>query len=91
MINTIVKADELRQQILDVAIKNKAGHIAPSLSCLDILTVLHYKIADHKDTIYYQKAMDVMAFMLYGQTLGCLLKKDGKSLICPAAWMAMDL
>jgi len=51
MTNTIKKAEELRQDLLAVAIRNKQGHIAPSLSCLDILTVLHYKVADIKDTI----------------------------------------
>jgi len=53
--NTIRKADKLRKEILKVAIANQKGHIAPSLSCLDILTVLYYDIADEKDTIILSK------------------------------------
>lgn len=55
MIDTIKKAKDLRKEILEVAIRNKQGHIAPSLSCLDILTVLFYKIADPTDTIILSK------------------------------------
>lgn len=36
------KADYIRKKVIDVAIRNEAGHIAPSLSCIDILTVLYY-------------------------------------------------
>ena len=55
MINTILKAEELRRQILEIASCHKQGHIAPSLSCLDILTVLFYKIMDLKDTLILSK------------------------------------
>jgi len=54
-VNTKQKADDLREQILDVAIKHKQGHIAPSLSCLDILTVLYYEVAFERDTIILSK------------------------------------
>ncbi|EKD26354.1 MAG: hypothetical protein ACD_79C01242G0003 [uncultured bacterium] len=39
----ISKAKQIRNEVLNVAIKNGAGHIAPSLSCLEILIVLYYK------------------------------------------------
>lgn len=55
MTNTIKKAKELRKDLLAVATRNKQGHIAPSLSCLDILTVLYYKAASPKDTIILSK------------------------------------
>lgn len=38
------KSDEIRKKIISVAVKNGAGHIAPSMSCVDILTALYYKV-----------------------------------------------
>lgn len=38
------KADYIRKDLIENAIKNGAGHIAPSLSCVDILVVLYYEI-----------------------------------------------
>jgi transketolase len=52
MINFI---KELRQEIMRVAVKNKRGHIAPSLSCLEILTVLHYEPFFAKDKVILSK------------------------------------
>ncbi len=39
-----LKADEIRREVVDIAITNGAGHIAPSLSCVDILVALYYRI-----------------------------------------------
>lgn len=39
-----VKADSIRQEIIRVSLRNNAGHIAPSLSCVDILTALYYRV-----------------------------------------------
>lgn len=55
MINTTKKVDQLRAEILEVSIKHKQGHVAPSLSCLDILTVLYYYSAAPEDTIILSK------------------------------------
>jgi transketolase len=55
MINTTEKATQIKAEVLDVSIKNNQGHVAPSLSCLDILTVLHYHSADPADTIILSK------------------------------------
>lgn len=38
----VEKANWVRDEILRVCIPNGAGHIAPSLSCVDILTALYY-------------------------------------------------
>ena len=38
------KADAIRQGVIRVAVANNAGHIAPSLSCVDILTALYYEV-----------------------------------------------
>lgn len=42
--NLIKKAHEIRKSLVDVSIKNNAGHIAPSLSCVDILVSLYYSV-----------------------------------------------
>lgn len=39
-----LKSDFVRNDLMSVAVKNGAGHIAPSLSCVDILVALYYKI-----------------------------------------------
>jgi len=36
------KANQIRKDLVEVAVKNEAGHIAPSLSCVDILVTLYY-------------------------------------------------
>jgi len=37
------KANHIRKEVISVAVRNGAGHIAPSLSCVDILVALHYE------------------------------------------------
>ena len=72
MINTIQKADDLRKEILEVATKNKQGHIAPSLSCLDILTVLYYKIIQDRDTVILSKGHGCYGLYAIWADLGLL-------------------
>jgi len=48
------KADEIRKQVVDIAIKNSAGHIASSLSCVDILTVLYYGLMNISDSPFWE-------------------------------------
>ena len=38
------KANQIRTDLIRVAVRNGAGHIAPSLSCVDILAALYYRI-----------------------------------------------
>jgi len=38
------KADEIRKKTVEFAVSKGGEHIAPSLSCVDVLTVLYYKI-----------------------------------------------
>ena len=38
------KANYIRDEVIRVAIKNKTGHIASSLSTVDILVALYYSI-----------------------------------------------
>jgi len=42
------KADSIRLEVINVAMRNSAGHIAPSLSSADILTALYYSAMSYK-------------------------------------------
>jgi transketolase len=37
------RANRIRREVVEIACANGAGHIAPSLSCIDILAVLYYR------------------------------------------------
>lgn len=55
------KANEIRKSVVNVALANGAGHIAPSLSCIDILTALYYEIMNiskdnNRDRLVFSKA-----------------------------------
>jgi len=50
------KADYIRNEVIRVAIKNNMGHIAPSLSCVDILVALHYEVMAPEDSLIFSKA-----------------------------------
>jgi len=50
MTDYIRKSNQIRKDVIDVAVKNGAGHIAPSLSCIDILTVLYYGVMNISDS-----------------------------------------
>ncbi|MBI5042554.1 MAG: transketolase [Nitrospirae bacterium] len=43
------KANQIRKDLVEVAVRNEAGHISPSLSCVDILTALYYRIMNLSD------------------------------------------
>lgn len=38
------KANQIRKDLIEISVQNGAGHIASSLSCVDILIALYYKI-----------------------------------------------
>lgn len=42
------KADQIRHEVIEVAVENRAGHIAPSLSCVDILVTLYYNVMKYR-------------------------------------------
>jgi transketolase len=50
------KIEFLRADLMRVACKNNKGHIAPSLSCLEILAVLRYRIMGPEDVLILSKA-----------------------------------
>ncbi len=43
------KANQIRDSVVQVSVRNGAGHIAPSLSCIDILTALYYRVMNISD------------------------------------------
>lgn len=49
-VNLKEKANEIRKKTVEFAVSKGAEHIAPSLSCVDILTALYYKIMNVKDS-----------------------------------------
>ena len=58
------KANYIRKDVINVAVRNEAGHIAPSLSCIDILVALYYRIMnlsenpqwEERDRLIFSKA-----------------------------------
>lgn len=79
------KADQIRHNLLDVSIKNGAGHIAPSLSCVDILAALYYNAMNYKpsdprwenrDRLVFSKAHGCYALYAILADKGVLPKKE---------------
>lgn len=58
------KANQIRKDLIEIAIQNGAGHIAPSLSCVDIQVALYYRIMnlssysqwEERDRLVFSKA-----------------------------------
>lgn len=56
------KANWVRKEVVDICVANGAGHIAPSLSCVDILVALYYSVMnirfswDNRDRLVFSKA-----------------------------------
>lgn len=82
------KADQIRQAVIEVAVKNKAGHIAPSLSCADILVALYYNVMnyrvsdcrwDKRDRLIFSKAHGCYALYAILADKGVLPKDEWKS------------
>lgn len=79
------KADRIRHEVIDVAVRNKAGHIAPSLSCVDILVALYYGVMryhpnnprwDKRDRLIFSKAHGCYALYAILADKGVLPKKE---------------
>ena len=78
------KANQIRCDLVKVTVKNKAGHIAPSLSCVDILTALYYKIMnlsknpewERRDRLVFSKAHGCYSLYAILADIGYLDQKD---------------
>ena len=79
MINTMEKANALRSEILEVAVRNKQGHIASSLSCLDILTVLYYSVLKPSDCVILSKGHGCYGLYAIWADLGLLAREKWQS------------
>lgn len=79
------KTDQIRHEVIELAVKNKAGHIAPSLSCVDILTALYYNIIkfrpnfplwENRDRVIFSKAHGCYALYAILADKGVLPEKE---------------
>ncbi len=82
------KADQIRHDVIEVSIKNGAGHIAPSLSSVDILIALYYNAMNYKpsdpcwdkrDRLIFSKAHGCYALYAILADKGVLPKKEWSS------------
>ena len=60
--NLKAKADYIRKDIISVAVGNGAGHIASSLSCVDILVALYYDVMNYNDQDPFWPKRDRLIF-----------------------------
>jgi transketolase len=56
------KANYIREKVIGVSVRNKAGHIAPSLSCVDILVALYYQVMDYEEKNPLWEGRDRLVF-----------------------------
>lgn len=68
------KSEEIRKDVLRVAMKHKLGHVASSLSCLDILVNLYYAIREPDDVVILSKGHGCYALYAILADLGILPK-----------------
>lgn len=79
-----LKADSIRKRLVEVSIRNGAGHIAPSLSSVDILAVLYYRIMnisdsplwEERDRMIFSKAHGAYALYAILSDIGYIPQKD---------------
>ncbi len=78
------KADQIRADVVDVCVRNGAGHIAPSLSCIDLLTTLYYRVMNlsespqwpGRDRLIFSKAHGCYGLYAILSDIGFLDRKD---------------
>lgn len=73
------KADFIRRDMFETAMRGKAGHIAPSLSCVDILVALYYQVMNGDDHFILSKAHGCYAYYSILADLGKLPKEEWKN------------
>jgi transketolase len=78
------KADAVRKDVVEVCVKNGAGHIAPSLSCVDLLTALYHRVMnvsrdplwEDRDRLVFSKAHGGYGLYAILADLGYIPRKD---------------
>lgn len=82
------KSDYIRNDVIEVAVRNGAGHIAPSLSCVDILVALYYRCmsydvknhsSDNRDRLIFSKAHGCYALYSILADKGILPEKEWRN------------
>jgi len=80
----VKKANQIRKDLVEIAVKNGAGHIAPSLSSVDILTALYYRIMnlspdpewEGRDRLIFSKAHGCYALYVILSDLGFIPREN---------------
>lgn len=81
------KADFIRKDLVEVAMKNEAGHIASSLSCVDILIALYYQTMnisadpqwEDRDRLVFSKAHGCYGLYSILSDIGYIKREDWES------------
>jgi transketolase len=66
-----IKADQLREKVIDLCIGAQSGHLASCLSCTEIMTALYYDVLSREDKFFLSKGH--AAAMMY-----CIMHDLGK-------------
>ncbi len=78
------KAAQIRRDLVAVSLRNGAGHIAPSLSCVDILVALYYRIMNRngdpswqdRDRFVFSKAHGCYGLYVVLADIGSVERSD---------------
>lgn len=79
------KVNHIRDEVIKVSVQNGAGHIAPSLSCVDILVALYYSAMNYdpknpqwegRDRLIFSKGHGCYALYAILADLGIIPKKE---------------
>lgn len=88
------KANSIRDDVVRIAVKNKAGHIAPSLSSVDILVALYYGVLSYdpknpiwedRDRVIFSKAHGCYALYAILADLGVLPPEEWEKFYTPGS------
>ncbi|MCK5214154.1 MAG: transketolase [Candidatus Omnitrophica bacterium] len=86
------KANFIRDEVLRVSVANKAGHIAPSMSCIDILVALYYDCMsidpenpywEDRDRLVFSKAHGCYGLYAILADIGMLPKEEWEGFYTP--------
>jgi len=87
------KANQIRREVISVAVANGAGHIAPSLSCVDILVALYYGVMKYdaqnpgwegRDRLIFSKSHGCYALYAILADMGLIPQKIWQGLYQPS-------
>jgi transketolase len=79
------KAHQIRKDLVEISVRNGAGHIAPSLSCIDILVALYYRIMNLSDDPEWEKR-DRLIFSKGHGCYGVYAVLADRGYICRKEW-----